>query len=188
MSSNKRYYGSLVSKNWNDGLALCNRYNLSLATVASTTEASTLKSLLPTVNFWVGISDSNTEGVYKNYNDDLNVKALLNWAVGEPNNAGGAEDCVSVGNGAYNDYGCNQYLRVICEVAIPSQSAATVVENLVEITPPSNLFNYAGDSSEFIDSFELSFCKIRLSSQLMIPKSITSAVFPKIGAVGSSSV
>ena len=95
--------------------------------------------------FWVGVSDTAQEGVFKNYNDGLFVGGFIPWAVDEPNNANGKEDCVLILNNQFHDYNCEKFVRVLCELEVPNVSV-NVVENLIELEPPSNLFESIGKS------------------------------------------
>ena len=79
-------------------------------------EMLALSGLAGALQYWVGISDTTTEGTY------LTVKGVaaifLPWTTGAPNNAGpGGEDCVA-GLSALSkidDLKCNTKLRAICE-------------------------------------------------------------------------
>jgi hypothetical protein len=137
-----------VSKNWNDGLALCARFNMSLATFDNAADASYLQSLGYDGPHWVGVFDTLQKGVYKNYNDGKIVTSALTWQQGQPNNAGGAENCIHIESNGYADSNCNRYYRVICELNLPNDPVV-LVENLVEVLPPSTLFQAMGESRKF---------------------------------------
>ena len=44
------------------------------------------------MNFWIGLSDVDNEGVWKLASDN-SIATYLNWGDGQPNNGGGNEDC-----------------------------------------------------------------------------------------------
>lgn len=51
---------------------------------------------------WIGFNDEAVEGTFVWY--DQSPVVYTNWAAGEPNNAGGAEDCVQIyADGSWND-------------------------------------------------------------------------------------
>ena len=148
MIANKRYYASLVHKTWYDGLSLCKRFNMNYATLASAGESTYLASLT-NQSFWIGVTDSAQEGVFVNYDDKNIVNSFLTWAAGQPDNANGKEDCVYVGQNTFNDYDCEKFLLVLCEIKLP-EDPVEIVENLLEIEPPNNLFDSIGKSGTFI--------------------------------------
>jgi hypothetical protein len=67
--------------------------------------------------FYIGISDREEEGVWRWI--DGSLLAYEPWAGGEPNNAGGGEDCVhsnwSGTDGAWNDLRCGAGQPYLCE-------------------------------------------------------------------------
>ena len=80
-------------------------------------EMTALSAASTAAFFWVGISDSATEGTF------LTVKnatpTFLVWLAGQPDNAGGGdgEDCVAGLSGTMNlqDDRCNRQYRALCE-------------------------------------------------------------------------
>jgi hypothetical protein len=71
--------------------------------------------------FWTSGSDKQTEGHWIWESSGLNLNpGFTNWSDGQPDNAGGNEDCLhlnrnSGGRIAWNDAGCNVLLDAICE-------------------------------------------------------------------------
>ena len=67
--------------------------------------------------FYLGISDRDEEGVWRWI--DGSLLSYEPWADGEPNDAGGGEDCVhsnwSHGTGAWNDIRCGAAQPFLCE-------------------------------------------------------------------------
>ncbi len=55
---------------------------------------------------WMGFGDEAVEGIFEWY--DQSPVSYTNWAPGEPNNAGGDEDCTQIyPDGQWNDLPCN---------------------------------------------------------------------------------
>lgn len=139
---NKRYYASLVHKNWYDGRSLCNRYNMNYATVGSSSEANFMFNNI-SIHVWIGVSDIGQEGVFKNSHDGSIVTSMLNWKAGQPDDDNN-EDCVRMEKIGFNDLNCELFARVLCEIEVNINTE--IVENLVEVEPPSNLFDQVGFS------------------------------------------
>jgi Lectin C-type domain len=65
--------------------------------------------------WWIGLSDELAEGVFA-WDDGAAYDAEnAAWNANEPNDLGD-EDCVEVGNGYWNDLGCEQEIGYICEL------------------------------------------------------------------------
>ena len=120
---------------------------MNFATVESASESVFIRNLTQEA-VWIGINDIAQEGVFKNYHNLQNVSSILNWAASEPNNGGGDEDCVATGSGIYSDKNCESFARVLCEVLVLDENVE-IVENLVEVEPPRNLFDFIGVSGSF---------------------------------------
>ena len=128
MTYGKKYYASFAPKTWAGGLALCLRYNMDFVNFDSYAENENYLSLLNDDVYWIGVTDTVTEGTFKNYNGFETVStSFIKWKAGEPNNYLGDEDCgtsMRVGN---NDDQCDKYLRVVCERRIPIKPATQVI-------------------------------------------------------------
>ena len=69
---------------------------------------------------WLGINDIAQEGVWKYAADGgrTNLGAFKFWWPGEPNNAGGHEDCAELygeHQGRWNDLSCSWARRFVCQ-------------------------------------------------------------------------
>lgn len=63
---------------------------------------------------WLAVDDQLVEGSFLDYNG--NIPAYTNWETGEPDNAGGREDCVYFApDGSWEDVDCSLVLTVLCE-------------------------------------------------------------------------
>lgn len=69
--------------------------------------------------YFVGLSDQATEGMF--VWTDGTAPAVTPWNPGEPNDSGGAEDCVEMtpGTGVWNDIGCDAPRAYVCEAPPP---------------------------------------------------------------------
>lgn len=99
---------------------LCQRTGGSLAMLESDEEddalRATLGSLVGADRVWVGMSDAQREGTWRWESGDA---VSHGWLPGEPNDAGGAEDCGEwwPQTGGFNDVPCGRQLPALCEIA-----------------------------------------------------------------------
>ena len=71
------------------------------------------------VKYWIGCNDISNEGtfVWSHNNERISYS---NWAINEPANQGGNEDCCMIGwddqpYGKWNDKECDYSFRFICK-------------------------------------------------------------------------
>ena len=67
---------------------------------------------------WIGLSDLDTEGTFIwESGTELSGDVARHWYSGEPNNADGNENCVTVGHsdGSMNDMPCQAEVKFICQ-------------------------------------------------------------------------
>jgi hypothetical protein len=91
---------------------------MDLITLNSAEEMRNLLRIKATASrFWIGITDRDNEGKFKNYNDNATeVQSFLDWNAGEPNNVGGNEHCVELRRLKFNDFDCTSSTFVACEM------------------------------------------------------------------------
>ena len=73
-----------------------------------------------TDDIFIGMRDHTTEGVWKTDESGFRCDVqFTNWNSGQPNNAGGVEDCAAIRkswNGMWLDIKCNKAHHFLCQV------------------------------------------------------------------------
>ncbi|XP_058863031.1 hepatic lectin-like isoform X10 [Acipenser ruthenus] len=110
------YYFSKKRANWHKAKESCNSKNASLAVISSNQELDYLKSRIGSTHYWLGLSDSETEGSWK-WLDGRPVEKRF-WNSGEPNNAANNEDCGILTSSKLNDIPCSSEEHWICEMKL----------------------------------------------------------------------
>ncbi|XP_054740030.1 perlucin-like [Anastrepha obliqua] len=115
--------------NWFKAQEICGYQGLSLASINSKAENDALLSYLTQTGlnandeyFWTAGSRlaDNNRWVWFNTGRPI---SYFNWHVGEPNNAAGQENCISLSSdGRWHDWGCTGELYFICETRCPLTS------------------------------------------------------------------
>ncbi|MBI3519122.1 MAG: gliding motility-associated C-terminal domain-containing protein [Bacteroidetes bacterium] len=111
--------------------AYAQTFGANLISVQSASENTDLVQALSNQGFssnviWIGFSDAITEGSFVWY--DGSPISYTNWAAGEPNNAGGNENCTQIyTDGSWNDLNCSGYnsMSVIEVNLCPQVSVST---------------------------------------------------------------
>lgn len=105
---------------WADAKAQCEGQGKSLLTINDAEEEAWvygIASALSTQKWWIGLNDRASEGAF--VWDSGEPVTYTNWYPGEPNNAGGDEDCGQLNRFypdlGWNDEPCSLHLRYICE-------------------------------------------------------------------------
>ncbi len=107
---------------WTAARDFCNGYGYHLVSVATAAENDWVDDTADTYStqkWWFGLTDAAQEGVW--VWDDGSDLVYSNWHAGEPNDAGGGEDCVQFNrfhpDRTWNDEPCSSSFRFICENA-----------------------------------------------------------------------
>uniref|UniRef100_A0A3B1IDJ3 C-type lectin domain-containing protein n=1 Tax=Astyanax mexicanus TaxID=7994 RepID=A0A3B1IDJ3_ASTMX len=114
------YYRSTEKKNWTESRDDCRKNGSDLVIINSREEQVFINRLKKGPQVWIGLSDAETEGVWKWVDGSELITGF--WRTGEPN-SNGDEDCVTTDIGSdplnnWNDYPCNRQLVWICEKRI----------------------------------------------------------------------
>eukprot|EP00300_Choanocystis_sp_HF-7_P036448 c52295_g1_i1.p1 GENE.c52295_g1_i1~~c52295_g1_i1.p1 ORF type:complete len:1389 (+),score=203.76 c52295_g1_i1:41-4168(+) len=119
---------------YQQGLARCKQMGMDLAHVIKSGQpaaASLVQNFNDGNNHWVGLNDLKTKLDWAYQIGGVTAKTLVNWAAGEPNNAGGAEDCAEMRpDGLLNDVGCSANRRALCSTFL-FEARATFERRLV---------------------------------------------------------
>ncbi|MGE0396728.1 MAG: C-type lectin domain-containing protein [Kofleriaceae bacterium] len=114
--ANRVYRFINTAASWNAQRTACaaDGANAYLAIPDDAAELMAINTLVPGGDWWIGVTDSATEGTYLNVKGD--PQTFLPWDMGQPNNINNA-DCVEVhqNNRAWNDTSCQTSSRAICE-------------------------------------------------------------------------
>ena len=113
------YQFCLTGKTWQAAEAACVADGYHLVTIEDQAEQDFVfqsANGFSNNKFWIGLNDLATEGTFV-WSGGAPV-GYTNWQAGEPNNAGGGEDCAQINRfypvDTWNDEPCNQALAYIC--------------------------------------------------------------------------
>ncbi|XP_063079997.1 CD209 antigen-like protein E [Engraulis encrasicolus] len=115
-----RYYIPCDERNWADSQQHCVDLGGHLVIIDSQEEQEFIISQLNIKRAWIGLSDVETEKVWK-WVDGTPLSESGFWMKGEPNDQGGGEDCVEIiyhdnPLKTWNDDVCSEAKRFICEI------------------------------------------------------------------------
>ncbi|XP_049328020.1 CD209 antigen-like protein D [Astyanax mexicanus] len=118
--SSSLYYVSTERKSWTESRNDCRKRGSDLVIINSREEQVFINTLRKGQLVWIGLSDGETEGVWKWVDGSELITGF--WYPGQPDNYG-EEDCVFYGFGSdpvknWADYPCNRDLIWICEKRI----------------------------------------------------------------------
>ncbi|KAL1383408.1 hypothetical protein pipiens_013131 [Culex pipiens pipiens] len=116
------------SVDFDGALITCRNYGMQLATITS--QADTIDVLLAMssqgsltgAGYWIGATNFGRPNLFVWVLSNMPIWYPIgyqNWAAGEPNNAGGTENCVEVFNNigvTWNDVDCGRKRGVVCQV------------------------------------------------------------------------
>ncbi len=109
------YLSCAATSTWDAAKNFCIAHGGTLAALATPRENAAVVAGVGG-NSWLAINDVVTEGTFV---ANGTPPSWTNWADGEPNNAGGLEDCglLSSADGKWNDADCSTMNRVLCETS-----------------------------------------------------------------------
>ncbi|XP_072104243.1 C-type lectin domain family 4 member E-like [Mobula birostris] len=114
--NNKLYYFSSNRHNWNESLKFCDSMKSLLVVINNKAEQEFLQRNIK-CGHWIGLHDTQAEGVWHWVDDTDYATNFKNWAPGQPNNMGmRGQDCaLIVGTGGWYEWHCNYWHYPICE-------------------------------------------------------------------------
>jgi predicted outer membrane repeat protein len=108
------YYYCAQSLTWSQAQAACELESMHLAVVTDAQEDEVVRILAAGAAVSLGGTDSASEGDWTWVSGE--PWGYSNWAVGEPNNAGGSEHCLRMGTtGLWTDVSCAAAAHFVCE-------------------------------------------------------------------------
>jgi hypothetical protein len=102
-----RYRKAPADANWNAQRSFCMQTAPATAYLAipdDATELAALAMIAGATPFWIGLTDSGTEGTFLTVRGA--VPPFLMWAATQPDDAGGGEDCVAATATLMSDERC----------------------------------------------------------------------------------
>ncbi|KAJ8358030.1 hypothetical protein AAFF_G00042690 [Aldrovandia affinis] len=111
------YYFSTERKSWNDSRSECLKQEADLVIIESEEEQDFIFKHTREGVYWIGLSDSETEGTWLWVDGTPLQKDKAFWKRGEPNDYNGSEDCAFTvpGQNKWNDGHCNVHVKSVCK-------------------------------------------------------------------------
>ncbi|XP_036438788.1 CD209 antigen-like protein E [Colossoma macropomum] len=118
------YYISTEKKSWNESRKDCNSKGADLVIINSREEQEFISSVLGNTEAWIGLTDIDTEGVWKWVDSSLLTTKF--WFEGEPNDFNKNEDCAVTGYrdagservSTWADFPCSHIIVGLCEKSL----------------------------------------------------------------------
>ena len=110
-------------RNWTDAKTICNANNAQLVNIGSADENNFIQRefLKGRVDYWIGLTDSEAEGIWK-WTNGATLTGYTNWGTGQPNDYYTGQDCGGIKNGfhgytgEWHDNRCSSEEGFICEL------------------------------------------------------------------------
>jgi hypothetical protein len=113
----RSYYKKTDTKSFTAARAQCQSEGGRLAVITSPEDQAAVQTAVGAPgDAWIGLSDEAYEGRY--LWEDGTEASYVNWSTGQPDDSGGAEDCVHVwatGPYQWNDAACSSAIPYVCE-------------------------------------------------------------------------
>uniref|UniRef100_UPI0037E952C7 CD209 antigen-like protein C n=1 Tax=Semicossyphus pulcher TaxID=241346 RepID=UPI0037E952C7 len=120
MFASSCYYFSSQRRSWDDSLEDCVQRDANLVIIDNRQEQDFLTGF--TEAAWVGMTDREEEGTWIWVDGTVVEKDRLRWALGQPDDAYGGEDCGDIHTMidfiGLNDYNCSTRNQWICEMPL----------------------------------------------------------------------
>jgi hypothetical protein len=117
---NRSYLFCLGVASWANAQAACSKYGYHLTSIRNASEDHWLEQTVASLansKWWIGLNDIGKKGRWQWL--DGTPFGYVHWGAGEPNDAGGIEDCVQLNrfgqDGGWNDEPCDGALPFVCE-------------------------------------------------------------------------
>ncbi|XP_046547951.1 perlucin-like isoform X2 [Haliotis rubra] len=113
------YWFSTIKSSFAEAAGYCRYLESHLAIISNKDDDLFIRGyatrLGEAVKYWLGASDLNIEGIW--LWEGQRRMNYTNWSPGQPDNAGGNENCLEIrlNFGNWNDYQCQKPLNFICE-------------------------------------------------------------------------
>jgi len=116
---------------WSEAEQFCTEKKGFLAEIESSSEQSIIEGMLDgnakatTRNIWIGLKRVECNFVWQHSGNQLESTSYKDWQTGEPNNAGGSEDCGEIHKTdsrkewGWNDKKCSGHdIHALCEATL----------------------------------------------------------------------
>ncbi|XP_070196855.1 macrophage mannose receptor 1-like, partial [Littorina saxatilis] len=112
-----------ANKNYTEARDFCRASDSTLAIARNNIDLSAVAAIIPDASLaWIGLKKDDLSGQFVWEDSGTTLSSRTNWLPGEPNNAGGGEDCVQMVGaaqrnmaGAWNDNNCSKPTDFICQ-------------------------------------------------------------------------
>nr|XP_009859990.2 macrophage mannose receptor 1-like isoform X2 [Ciona intestinalis] len=149
LGSNEYYIYTGVGVNYSAAVSACHSMGATLARIKTkqvqdfVMEKITLSPSVTLMDFYIGLKRFNSSSTGFQWNDGTMVTSgYTKWAIDEPNNMGGNENCVQLyysWNGVWNDVPCSWNRRYICERRLDTQTTdKTTTDTQMAFTTTTN--------------------------------------------------